>query len=234
MTPATADSLRRLQSLNLEFERQAPQEVLAYAIATYFPEIVLASSFGAEDVALIDMVHRINPATPILYLDTDFLFKETYETREALIRKYGIAPIQIKSRFTPEQQAERFGEKLWERRPDECCNQRKVEPLTRALKSYKAWITGIRRDQSPTRAQAPIVEWDAKFELVKFNPLARWTNEDVWAYIRLHGVPYNPLHEQGYPSIGCTYCTRPVQPGEDSRAGRWVGFTKTECGLHIK
>jgi phosphoadenosine phosphosulfate reductase len=232
MTTATPDTLQQLRVLSQEFEQQSPQEVLTYAITTYFPRIVLACSFGAEDVALIDMVHRINPATAILYLDTDFLFPETHTTKDVLIQKYGIAPIQIKSKLTPQQQAEKFGNKLWERHPDECCNQRKVLPLAGALASYNAWITGIRRDQSPSRANAPIVEWDTKFELIKFNPLARWSNEDVWAYIKLHDIPYNPLHDQGYPSIGCTYCTRPVQPGEDSRAGRWTGFTKTECGLH--
>ena len=231
--PATPD-LTALQALSDSFEAKAPQDLLAYAIGTYFPDIVLASSFGAEDVALIDMAHRINPKTPIFYLDTDFLFTETYETRDRLIAKYGIAPIQVKSLLTPERQAETFGDKLWERRPDECCNQRKVEPLTRVLKGYKAWITGIRRDQAPTRANAGLVEWDRKFELVKFNPLARWTVEDVWAYIKLHDVPYNPLHDRNYPSIGCTYCTRPVMPGEDPRAGRWAGQAKTECGLHPK
>ena len=232
-TPATTTDLKALQALNAAFEARTPHEVLTYAIETYYPDIVLASSFGAEDVVLIDMVHRINPHTPILYLDTDFLFQETYETRDALIRKYGIAPIQVKSLLTPDQQADKFGDKLWERRPDECCNQRKVEPLTRALKGYKAWITGIRRDQAPTRAHAGLVEWDQKFQMVKFNPLARWKAEDVWAYIKLYEVPYNPLHDQQYPSIGCTYCTRPVQPGEDPRAGRWDGFSKTECGLHL-
>ncbi len=227
-------SAAEFQTLSDAFEAQTPQDVLAYAIGAYFPDIVLASSFGVEDVVLIDMVRRINPKTPILYLDTDFLFKETYETRDRLIQKYGIAPIQVKSLLTPEQQAEKFGDKLWEHRPDECCNQRKVEPLTRALKSYKAWITGIRREQSPTRANAKLIEWDPKFGLVKFNPLARWKTEDVWTYIKLYEVPYNPLHDQNYPSIGCTYCTRPVQPGEDPRAGRWAGFAKTECGLHVK
>jgi phosphoadenosine phosphosulfate reductase len=226
--------MQALQVLNEAFETQAPQDVLAYAIGTYFPDVVLASSFGAEDVVLIDMVHRLNPKTPILYLDTDFLFKETYSTRDRLIQKYGITLIQVKSLLTPERQAEKFGDKLWERRPDECCNQRKVEPLARALKGYKAWITGIRREQSPTRANAKLVEWDPKFGLVKFNPLAQWKTEDVWTYIKLYEVPYNPLHDQNYPSIGCTYCTRPVQPGEDPRAGRWAGFAKTECGLHVK
>ena len=234
MATTSAAELQTLQVLNEAFETQTPQDILTYAVGTYYPDIVLASSFGAEDAILIDMIHRINPKTPILYLDTDFLFKETYEIRDRLIQRYGIAPIQVKSLLTPEQQAEKFGDKLWERQPDECCNQRKVEPLTRALKSYKAWITGIRREQSPTRANAKLIEWDPKFELVKFNPLARWKTEDVWTYIKLYEVPYNPLHDQNYPSIGCTYCTRPVLPGEDPRAGRWAGFAKTECGLHIK
>jgi len=234
MPPAPSADLQRLEHLNHEMESQSPQEVLRSALTAYFPDIVLASSFGAEDVVLIDMVHRLNPLTPILYLDTDFLFPETYATRDALVEKYRIAPIQVKSLLTPEQQSAQFGDKLWERQPDECCHQRKVAPLSRALKSYKAWITGIRREQSARRATAKIVEWDPQFELVKFNPLARWTTENVWTYIKLHDIPYNPLHDQGYPTLGCTYCTRAVQPGEDPRAGRWSGFAKTECGLHPK
>ena len=234
MTPASSADLHLIQQQNQALETQSPQEVLRFALTAYFPHIVLASSFGAEDVALIDMLSRINAAVPILYLDTDFLFAETYATRDALVKRYGIAPIQVKSLLTPEQQAAQFGDKLWERQPDECCNQRKVEPLARALKPYKAWITGIRREQSARRATAKIIEWDSQFELVKFNPLARWTNEDVWTYLKLYDVPYNPLHDQGYPSLGCTYCTRAVQPGEDPRAGRWAGFEKTECGLHPK
>ena len=233
MAPVSSADLQLIQR-NEKLETQSPQEVLRVALTAYFPDIVLASSFGAEDVVLIDMLSRINAAVPILYLDTDFLFAETYATRDALVKKYGIAPIQVKPLLTPDQQAAQFGDKLWERQPDACCNQRKVEPLARALKPYKAWITGIRREQSARRATAKIVEWDSQFELVKFNPLARWTNEDVWTYIKRHDVPYNPLHDQGYPSLGCTYCTRAVQPGEDSRAGRWAGFAKTECGLHPK
>ncbi len=232
--PAPISDLGRLQELNQELESQTPENILHSALTVYFPNIVLASSFGAEDVVLIDMIQRINPRTPILYLDTDFLFQDTYATRDALVKKYGIAPIQIKSLFTPEQQAAKFGDKLWEHQPDECCRQRKVEPLARALKPYHAWITGIRREQSAARAKAKIVEWDEPFALVKFNPLARWTNDQVWTYIKQHEVPYNPLHDQGYPSLGCTYCTRAVLPGEDPRGGRWSGFSKTECGLHPK
>jgi phosphoadenosine phosphosulfate reductase len=138
----------------------------------------------------------------------------------------------VKSLLTPEHQAAQHGEALWTRHPDQCCELRKVEPLTRVLKGFDAWITGIRRDQSPTRANAQLIEWDQKFQLVKVNPLAKWTWEDVWTYIRTHEVPYNELHDHHYPSIGCTHCTSPVMPGEDSRAGRWKNFTKTECGLH--
>ena len=228
-------SSEELQAWGESFEARQPQEVLAAAIERYEPKIVLACSFGAEDVVLVDMVHRIDPSVPLFYLDTDFLFPETYATRDRVIERYGLQPqqvIQVKSLLTPEQQAAQYGEALWTRQPDQCCELRKVEPLTRVLKEFDAWITGIRRDQSATRANAKLIEWDQKFQLAKVNPLAQWTWEDVWTYIRVHGVPYNALHDRNYPSIGCTYCTSPVMPGEDSRAGRWKTFTKTECGLH--
>lgn len=224
-----------LKALSDSFESKPPQEVLAYALERYFPNIVLACSFGAEDVALLDMVHRLNPRTPLFYLDTDFLFQETYELRDRIADRYGLAPgqmIQIKSRLTPEEQAASYGEALWSRDPDRCCQLRKVEPLARALNGYAAWITGIRRDQVITRANAGLVEWDKKFQLIKFNPLATWSQADVWTYIRTNEVPYNPLHDRNYPSIGCTHCTAPVLPGEDPRSGRWKNFAKTECGLH--
>jgi phosphoadenosine phosphosulfate reductase len=134
--------------------------------------------------------------------------------------------------LTPQQQAESHGDALWASHPDQCCQLRKVEPLTRVLQGYDAWITGIRRDQAMSRANAGLIEWDQKFELVKVNPLARWTWTDVWTYIKVYEVPYNPLHDRSYPSIGCTYCTAPVASGDDPRAGRWKNFSKTECGLH--
>jgi phosphoadenosine phosphosulfate reductase len=224
-----------LTTLNKSFERQEPHESLKYALDRYAPRIVLACSFGAEDVVLIDMIQRINPRTPLFYLDTDFLFPETYDVRDRIVAHYQLRSeqvIQVKSLLTPAQQASEHGEALWTRNPDLCCQLRKVEPLVRVLKGYAAWITGIRRDQSPTRAHARIVEWDAKFGLLKFNPLASWTADDVWRYIRARGVPYNALHDRNYPSIGCTYCTSPVLPGEDPRSGRWKTFSKTECGLH--
>ncbi len=231
-SPEMAAELKRASDA---FESQQPQDVLTEAIKRFAPKIVVACSFGAEDVVLVDMVHRIDPSIPLFYLDTDFLFPETYATRDRIIQQYALKPaqvIQVQSLLTPDQQAAQHGPTLWSTEPDRCCQLRKVEPLTRVLKGYDAWITGIRRDQSPTRANAGLIEWDSKFQLVKVNPLARWTWADVWTYIKVYEVPYNPLHDQNYPSIGCTHCTAPVAPGEDPRAGRWKTFTKTECGLH--
>jgi len=228
-------SAEELAAWGASFEAKQPLEIVAAVIERYAPKIVLACSFGAEDVVLVDMVHRINPSVPLFYLDTDFLFPETYATRDRAIERYRLQPqqvIQVKSLLTPDEQAAQQGDELWMRHPDQCCELRKVEPLTRVLKGFDAWITGIRRDQSPTRANAKLIEWDQKFQLVKVNPLANWKWEDVWTYIRVYEVPYNELHDRNYPSIGCTYCTSLVMPGEDPRTGRWKNFIKAECGLH--
>lgn len=230
-----SELIAELTAWSASFEAKQPQDVLAAAIARYGHKIVVACSFGAEDVVLVDMVHRINPSVPLFYLDTDFLFPETYATRDRVIERYGLQSaqvIQVKSLLTPQKQAESYGDALWASNPDQCCQLRKVEPLTRILQGYEAWITGVRRDQAPSRANAGLIEWDEKFKLVKVNPMARWTWTDVWTYIKVYEVPYNPLHDQNYPSIGCTYCTAPVVSGDDLRAGRWKNFSKTECGLH--
>lgn len=215
-------------------ETARPEEVLSQAVERFFPDVALACSFGAEDVALADMLARIRPGVKAFYLDTDLFFPETYAVRDRLEARYPLAWIRVSPEIDLGEQARRHGPDLWTREPDRCCQIRKVEPLRRALTQmgFRAWITGIRRDQAPTRANARVVEWDARFGLVKFNPLARWTWGDVWEYIRANGVPYNELHDKGYPSIGCAPCTRPVAAGEDPRAGRWAGFKKTECGLH--
>ncbi|ANS75967.1 phosphoadenosine phosphosulfate reductase [Paenibacillus yonginensis] len=215
----------------VKLENASAQEVIAWAVET-FPNITFACSFGAEDVVLVDMLQKISPKTDIFYLDTDYHFKETYLTRDTLAEKYEIDFVRVSPLLTPEEQAELHGAELWNSDPTACCNIRKVEPLTRILSKYEAWITGIRRDQAPTRANAKKIEYDVKFGLVKFNPIADWTSDDVWNYIRENEVFYNPLHDQNYPSIGCEQCTRQVMPGEDPRAGRWSGFEKTECGLH--
>jgi len=214
-----------------EYENKSPEELLAFAVER-FPNITLACSFGAEDVVLVDLLQKISLKTDIFYLDTNVHFKETYETRDRLQQRYGVEFVQVLPKLTLEEQAQQYGEELWKSDPTQCCNIRKVDPLTDILKNYDAWITGIRRDQAPTRANAKKVEYDVKFGLVKFNPLASWTSEDVWNYIRNNNIIYNPLHDRNYPSIGCEHCTRPVAPGEDPRAGRWAGFEKTECGLH--
>ncbi len=224
-----------LKAWSASFETKQPQDVVAAAVERYRGKMVLACSFGAEDVVLVDMVHRVDPSLPLFYLDTEFLFPETYATRDRVIERYSLKPaqvIQVKSLLTPQKQADDYGDALWTREPDRCCQLRKVEPLTRILQGYEAWMTGIRRDQAPSRANAGLIEWDEKFSLVKVNPLARWSWNDVWTYMKVHEVPYNPLHDQNYPSIGCTHCTAPVAPGDDPRAGRWKSFTKTECGLH--
>lgn len=228
-------SPEELSALNRSLESQAPDKIVETAIKQYGPNVILACSFGAEDVVLADMMLRANPRGVIFYLDTDFLFPETHAVRDQIIQRYQLQEeqiIQVKSKLSPAEQAKQFGEALWLRDPDQCCYLRKVEPLTRILAKYAAWLTGIRRDQSPTRANAGIVEWDAKFGLVKFNPLATWSWEQVWEYIRANDVPYNKLHDQHFPSIGCTHCTAPVMPGDDPRSGRWKSTTKTECGLH--
>ena len=214
-----------------EFEGVSAEAVIGWAV-NEFPNITFACSFGAEDVVLVDMIRKIRPETDIFYLDTDFHFRETYETRDRLAERYGLRFIRVSPELTPEEQAARYGEELWKRDPNLCCNLRKVEPLSRFLAGYDAWITGIRREQAPTRANAKKVEYDHKFGLIKFNPLADWKWDDVWRYIRENDVPYNPLHDRNYPSIGCLHCTRPVKPGEDLRAGRWSGTGKIECGLH--
>ncbi len=208
------------------------EAVVAWLAARYLPGVVLACGFGVEDCLLVDLLSRVAPAVGVFYLDTQLLFPETYATRDRLVERYGIHPVAVRPRQTVEEQAEALGPALWGRDPDLCCRLRKVEPLTRILSGQRAWITGVRREQGPTRARTPLLEWDRRFGLAKGNPLAAWTARDVWRYVHDQDVPYNPLHDRGYPSLGCWPCTRAVRAGEDPRAGRWSGFAKTECGLH--
>lgn len=214
-----------------ELEHATAEQVIRWAVDN-FESLTFACSFGAEDVVIVDMLQNISPSTDIFYLDTDFHFKQTYETRDRMIERYGMEFVKVAPKLTPEEQAAAHGESLWTVDPNACCNIRKVEPLTRILSQYDSWITGIRRDQAPTRANAKKIEYDSKFGLMKFNPIADWTSEEVWQYIRDNDIIYNPLHDQHYPSIGCEQCTRQVMPGEDPRAGRWANSDKTECGLH--
>jgi phosphoadenosine phosphosulfate reductase len=215
-------------------ESWKPEEVLAWGVERFGDSIALASSFGAEDVVLIDMAARVQPRFRVFTLDTDFLFPETYQLIGRIENKYGVQIERSQSRLTPQQQEEQFGPQLWKSNPDQCCNLRKVEPLKAKLAGLQAWVTGIRRDQTANRRNAGKIEFDSSFGLVKLNPLADWTSAQVWQYIRENRVPYNPLHDSGYPSIGCTHCTRQVSESEDLRSGRWAGLQKTECGLHLK
>ena len=213
-------------------EQWSPEDLLRWAFVTFGGYVEIASGFGPEGMVLIDIAARVQPKFRIFTLDTDFLFLETYNLMEQIQKRYGIRVERLKSALTPDDQERLHVPALWSRDPDACCNLRKVEPLRRKLSQLRAWVTSIRRDQTPARAGALKVEWDEKFHLVKINPLADWTTARVWRYIHDHDLPYNPLHDRGFPSIGCTHCTRSVRPGEDARAGRWSGFNKTECGLH--
>jgi phosphoadenosine phosphosulfate reductase len=208
------------------------QEVLRWAFDTYASSIAIATACGAEGMVVLDIATKIEPKPNVFTLDTGFFFTETRSLIEDLEKRYAITIERVQPEYTPNEQAEVYGPSLWSKNPDICCRMRKIEPLKKKLANFRAWVTGIRREQSLARSEASKVEWDSKFGLTKINPLIDWSEEMVWDYIRKHKLIYNPLHDRGYPSIGCTHCTRPVQPGEDRRAGRWSGLGKTECGLH--
>jgi phosphoadenosine phosphosulfate reductase len=229
-TPLMKDQIASVQDLA---EHWSPQRALAWAFEKFGNSVAVSSAFGAEGMALIDMAWRIRKDFRLFTIDTEFLFPETYTLIDRIEEKYGIEIEKVYSVLSPEEQERSHGAALWARDPDLCCSLRKVEPLRRKLKDLSAWITSIRRDQTSVRSSARRIEWDSKFGLVKINPMVDWTSKQVWRYIHDHDVPYNALHDQDYPSIGCTHCTRAVRPGEDARAGRWPGFNKTECGLHM-
>ena len=223
----------KLGQVQAAAESWTPQHVLRWAFETFGNTVAISSAFGAEGMVLIDIASRVSQNFRLFTLDTEFLFPETYNLMDEVEQKYGITIERVYPLMSPEEQERSHGPALWQRNPDQCCNVRKVEPLRRKLGELQAWITSIRRDQTPARASAGKIEWDEKFGLVKINPIADWNSTLVWQYIREHDTPYNALHDRSYPSIGCTHCTRAVGPGEDSRAGRWAGTSKTECGLHI-
>ena len=221
-----------LERVKIFADAWKPEQALSWAFATYGENVALATGMGVEGMVLTDMAWRINPDLKVFTGDTEFLFPETYDLMDRAEEKYGIKIERLYPELTPEDQERRYGPSLWARDPDQCCNLRKVEPLRRKLANLDAWITAIRRSQTSQRAGVRKVDWDPKFDLVKICPLADWSREMIWNYALKHNVPYNSLHDRNYPSIGCTHCTRAVQPGEDARAGRWSGFRKTECGLH--
>jgi len=210
-----------------ELEAASAEEVLEYLVGRFHPRLYVACSFQKEASVIMDMLVQIEPEARFFTLDTGFFFEETHATWRALEERYGTR-VEVYSGISPQRQAELHGDRLWERDPDACCDIRKVKPLDRALSQVDCWVAGLRRDQSPTRAYAKKLDWDEKHGLWKANPLADWSDRDVWNYIVANDVPYNELHDRGYASIGCTHCT---QPGE-GRDGRWAAAGKLECGLH--
>jgi phosphoadenosine phosphosulfate reductase len=216
------------------FERSYPHEIIAWAAHAYGQGLVMATGFGPEGVVSLHILNQVAPQTTVFYLDTDLFFSETYKLKDELEGRFKMKFERVATPLNVDQQAEQYGANLWEREPDQCCRLRKVLPLREYLKGKRAWITAIRRDQTAQRATARAIEWDAANGLVKVNPLINWTYEQVWTYLYLFELPVNPLHHQGYPSIGCAPCTRPVAEGADPRSGLWVGREKVECGIHIQ
>jgi phosphoadenosine phosphosulfate reductase len=221
-----------LHDVSDRLESASPQEILRWAVGAYREGLTMATAFGAEGCVLMAMLAEIDPSVHIFNLDTGYQFTETLETRERIRAKYGIDVELVRPGESVEEMETRFGGAIYGSQPGECCRIRKIEPLKWALVGKTAWISAIRRDQTIHRAKADIVEWDKKFGLVKVSPLANWTKKEVWRYIMDNDVPYNPLHDKGFPSIGCWPCTRAVGAGEGERDGRWAGTQRVECGLH--
>ena len=232
--PTTARSHEELAELaaraGVELEGQPAEAIVAWAVETFGERFCVTSSFA--DAVLVHVVSRVAPGIEVVFLDTGLHFAETLRVRDIVQRTLPVTVRSIRPRLTVAEQEAAHGPKLWARSPDECCDMRKVEPLERALAGYDAWAAGLRRDESPTRANTPVVGFDANRGKVKVSPLAAWTQADVDAYISRHDVPVNVLLRQGYASVGCWPCTRRTPPGEDPRAGRWPLFDKTECGIH--
>lgn len=231
----TLHALDDLEAAGEMLEGAPPECILEWAVDRYGSRLAMSTAFGAEGCALIAMLAELGDAgkaVRIFNLDTGYQFPETLETRERILRKYGIRVELVRPEESEVALAETGERPLFATHPEECCRLRKVVPMRRALAGAEAWITGIRRDQTKDRATARPVQWDERFGLAKVSPLAGWTRGEVWTYIRLFDVPYNPLHDQGYTSIGCWPCTRAVRPGEPERAGRWAGTGRTECGIH--
>jgi phosphoadenosine phosphosulfate reductase len=217
----------------LDFEAMTAEDLLRWAYGEFGDRMCLTCSWQRQSSVLVHMVSELGLDIPVVELDTQLFFRETYETRDRLVGRYGLTLIRPELLSVAEQHL-REGRNLWERDPDRCCHIRKVEPLERALEPYDAWISGIRREQALTRADAQKVERSERFGVWKINPIVDWDAKLVQAYIVVNEIPYNPLHDMGYPSIGCIPCTRPVERGEDERAGRWSGADKIECGIHRK
>lgn len=227
----------QLQTISNQAETWEAERILRWAVEQFSPRAVLTCSFGGGGIVLAHMLSRMRPDVPVLFLDTGYHFEETVAFKDEFARRFGLRIITQQPALTVDEQTVQYGPRLYERDPDLCCYMRKVEPMTAALRSLDAacWIAALRRDQSRTRQSVAIIErheLDDGRQVVKVHPLANWTKEDVWRYIDRHQLPYNPLLDQGYTSIGCYPCTAPARLPDDERSGRWPGMGKTECGLH--
>lgn len=220
-TPAPQASTAPAFDLDVDLERLSAEDTIAWALERFGDGLRIAVSFQKTSSVIVDMAHRIDPKARFFYVDTELLFPETYETRDALIDRYGVEFERVAN-----------GSKPWSLDEDGCCADHKVQLMRKALDEVDCWVSGIRRVDSETRADAPKFGWDERFGLWKLNPLADWDEKQVWRYIKDHHVPYNPLHDQGYPSIGCMPCTSVAIEGAGERAGRWAGTSRTECGIH--
>ncbi len=225
-----AQGQRELRSL--QEGEASPTEVVAW-IARNFATGAATVACSMADAALAHLVAEQVPGVDVLFLDTGYHFAETQRTRDEVARVLDVRVIDARPKQTVAEQDAEFGPKLHDRNPTLCCERRKVAPLKDALAGYEVWMTGVRREEAPTRANTPLVAWDERNGLVKVNPVAAWSSEELFAYASAHHVPVNPLLSNGYPSIGCEPCTKRVAPGEDPRSGRWAGLAKTECGLHL-
>jgi phosphoadenosine phosphosulfate reductase len=223
----------RIAAANRLLKGATPQQILSWAVERFHPDLTMVTTFGAEGCCLIHMLAEIEPTVRIFNLETGYQFPETLELCKRIHQRYGIKIELVRPELTVAEYEAKHGGPLYRRRPDQCCHDRKMVPLRRALAGYDAWISAIRRDWTPDRALADVVQWDARFDLVKVNPLLRWTRRDVSTFLVANDVPYNPVHDRGYPSIGCWPCTRAVSEGEDERAGRWAGTGKNECGINV-
>ena len=218
--------------VNERLTESTPRAILEWAVSRFQSRLTMATAFGAEGCMLIHLLAEIDAKVRVFNLDTGYQFPETLALREQLRERYGIEVELVRPEATTAEYENQHGGPIYATHPDQCCYDRKIVPLRRALVGYNAWITAIRADQSSYRMAASVVGVDRKFGLVKVNPLLNWTRRDVWAFIAMHKVPYNPLHDQSFLSIGCWPCTRAVEDGDQERAGRWAGHAKTECGLH--
>lgn len=231
MVAAQVVDQAELEALSRAFETSSPQDIVRWAVDTFGDGLSVGASFGgASGMAILHMAASLKPNVHVFVLDTDYLFEETHENMRQSVPALGLENVNVyKSKLTHEEQAREYGSALWMRDPDLCCELRKIEPNRRALEGKTAWISGLRRDQSESRGTTPILSWNQKFGVVKINPLANWDEKQTWAYILENKIPYNPLLDHGYSSIGCYNCT---VAGVQGRAGRWQGFDKDECGLH--